>query len=561
MSGICSSTGLIAARIQPIYKVKPKKIELSGTSKPAPFILRPFAGLFNPYPYGCSVFCNHPADYEAKEFVRRAKESWATEGKALLLPVEMEMIRATLLASGIADTSGINDSAGGYDINPITNVPDELFRKYTETDSRPLTPTPTLVSGTVTIHRDDFVNFNATCNPKERTTLILDLRTASQEQDIDTLNWHAVTLEPPPSPVRKINQISKSHSSLSSNHHYPHRQQQSQRINSGSQENAADVNENISKSDDNHENDENINDDMVMIKRRGKRLKKRKCRRGSNYGQQCEVRDPLEPPETQVSQVNDGSRKNSALTPLDNITTVITPDEQSLVSVQQQQSPASSFISPEILKHVIRDLDNEMIEQEFFLRKKIVMIEALRVKSELQLQNRPSSRQSFNQLQLAVNVPRIFSRQNARFELLDSATLATMKSLDYLGKCVFLAPGRKLMFARTFSKYYEDTMDGVRYISSNDLMEAIDEVMGKPLTHEQLTEFNKFIGKINVPLNFRTWCGVCAACERLLSSLSPRKLDMPTWIEQTDFQALERRLQFIKVDEKLHYLLTQIRDR
>lgn len=55
-----------------------KRVELCGYAKPAPFILRPFAGFFNPYPYGCSVLCNHPADYEAKEVVRRARESWVS---------------------------------------------------------------------------------------------------------------------------------------------------------------------------------------------------------------------------------------------------------------------------------------------------------------------------------------------------------------------------------------------------------------------------------------------------------------------------------------------------
>lgn len=49
----------------------------------------------------------------------------------------------------------------------------------------------------------------------------------------------------------------------------------------------------------------------VIIRRRGKRLRKRKCRRGSTYGQQTEVRDPLEPTVTQVSQIGNGSRRPS----------------------------------------------------------------------------------------------------------------------------------------------------------------------------------------------------------------------------------------------------------
>lgn len=47
------------------------------------------------------------------------------------------------------------------------------------------------------------------------------------------------------------------------------------------------------------------------MRRRGKKLKKRKNRRCSTYGQSTEVRDLLEPAETQVSQVNGASRRNS----------------------------------------------------------------------------------------------------------------------------------------------------------------------------------------------------------------------------------------------------------
>ena len=106
----------------------------------------------------------------------------ATEGKALLLPAEMEMIRATLLAGAGADGLG---NPEGFTGNPeqgtTTMVPEELFRKYTETDSRPLTPAPTLASGPLASTRHGQEDSPARCNPRERTTLVLDLRTNSQE--------------------------------------------------------------------------------------------------------------------------------------------------------------------------------------------------------------------------------------------------------------------------------------------------------------------------------------------------------------------------------------------
>jgi hypothetical protein len=53
-------------------------VEFPNFAHPAPYTLRPFAGVYNPFPYGCSILCNHPADYEAKDIVKRAKDSWVS---------------------------------------------------------------------------------------------------------------------------------------------------------------------------------------------------------------------------------------------------------------------------------------------------------------------------------------------------------------------------------------------------------------------------------------------------------------------------------------------------
>lgn len=54
-------------------------MQLKAIARPAPFVLKPFAGLYNPYPYGCSILCNHPTDIEAKELLRKAKDHWVRE--------------------------------------------------------------------------------------------------------------------------------------------------------------------------------------------------------------------------------------------------------------------------------------------------------------------------------------------------------------------------------------------------------------------------------------------------------------------------------------------------
>lgn len=105
----------------------------------------------------------------------------ATEGKTLLLPEEMDMIRASLVAAG-NNATDVGGNTAAELINDASAVPEELFRKYTETDSRPLTPAPTLASGPPLTNRPTQEEFPVTCDPRERTTLILDLRANSQKQ-------------------------------------------------------------------------------------------------------------------------------------------------------------------------------------------------------------------------------------------------------------------------------------------------------------------------------------------------------------------------------------------
>lgn len=94
-----------------------------------------------------------------------------------------------------------------------------------------------------------------------------------------------------------------------------------------------------------------------------------------------------------------------------------------------------------------------------------------------------------------------------------------------------------------------------------DVFVALEEVMGKSLCEEDVALLKDTISELTEPLSFRTWCGVCAVAERLLPRLPQRDVDPPLWIERADFEALERRLRFADVDEKLASLLRSIRDR
>jgi len=146
-------------------------------------------------------------------------------------------------------------------------------------------------------------------------------------QESESFSWHALTLEPPPTPRR--NEVCKP--ILRSQHSPalpgppppspPSLIETCETVNLVSiyafSYSTYSVNvKNIARRKGSSKNAEDADSDgeqPMIIRRRGKRLRKRKCRRGSAYGQQTEVRDLPEPAVTQVSQVGDGSRRSSLM--------------------------------------------------------------------------------------------------------------------------------------------------------------------------------------------------------------------------------------------------------
>lgn len=98
-----------------------------------------------------------------KSVVKKAKDAWAIEGKAVQYRDK---------------SPKRNDSYTFHE----SDLPEEFFRRYTDTDSRPLTPTPTVISGRTRASLGS--HFNRRCvtpepqttTGKERKQLILDLR-------------------------------------------------------------------------------------------------------------------------------------------------------------------------------------------------------------------------------------------------------------------------------------------------------------------------------------------------------------------------------------------------
>ncbi|CAH0715332.1 unnamed protein product, partial [Brenthis ino] len=171
--GLTSNTGLLASVSQkPSVKQKDAdfgNLQLRCDVTPAPFMLRPYAGLYNPFSNACSVLCNHPADTTAKEFVKRAKDAWYLEGKGHYFQEDL---------SKFQDNNEKDKNRTPHDI-----VTEDMFRRYTETDSRPLTPAPTLASGKSRGSRRCLTPDQ----PHPRTTIVLDLRRSHSQE---TLYYH-----------------------------------------------------------------------------------------------------------------------------------------------------------------------------------------------------------------------------------------------------------------------------------------------------------------------------------------------------------------------------------
>lgn len=95
---------------------------------------------------------------------------------------------------------------------------------------------------------------------------------------------------------------------------------------------------------------------------------------------------------------------------------------------------------------------------------------------------------------------------------------------------------------------------------------ALGEIMGRPLSEQEGKLFKELMGWTHdMKLDFRTFAGVAAVCERILapsfcSSMPTHQEDPRHEIEQADFESLDRKLLHLQPDPKVVYILKSIRD-
>ncbi|XP_018566349.1 uncharacterized protein LOC108907241 [Anoplophora glabripennis] len=575
--GLTSKTGLTASPTKKVARTeKTKTVQLRAIAKPAPFILKRFAGLYNPYPYGCSLLCNHPIDNEAKELLRKAKDNWGVEGKNVLLAEEIEAIRETLRQISTNEPTFVQTN---IILPQVESVPEELFRRYTETDSRPLTPAPTLASAATkatSSRRCVTPDLIPTCNIREKTLLVLDLRRSHSQE---TLSYYASSSahEPPLIRIQHVHTRAESleektaeevqtlTKSLSTPAIFKRPKSGRKSVN---EEHTEDVNEK-------DQEDQEEGDEEEFIKRRGK--KRRKKGRDSSRGPPA-FQASLDP-ETQMATIGLDSHNPSARPSLipggSLLDTGEVPERKKSILKPSVSLDIDSYLDTEILKQLRRELNEEIVDNELNNNRRKALQEALRTVTK----DKPACEELVAlqkelrvppvNADLWISLPRAFSRSSARFELpMDSRSLNTMTPLDYVRENISITSARKLLYNCIFNKFKMEVEGGGEYerkVSGEKLQECLDLLMGRPLSEKQSRYFRKLVGwKESDIFDFKTCCGIFALCERLLApqfypQLPDRKTDPCHEVELADFEVLSRKLHGQKVDERLIEILNGIK--
>ncbi|KAL4716695.1 hypothetical protein ACJJTC_004814 [Scirpophaga incertulas] len=435
MMGLTSNTGLLAVpQKHGLSRQKSTEVELRCEVTPAPFMLRPYAGLYNPFPHSCSVLCNHPADTEAKEFVKRVKDSWVIDGKPHQQIDDL---------SKFQDRSPVERHKIPHDI-----VTEDMFRRYAETDSRPHTPAPTLASGKSRTSRRCLTPDQH----HQRTTIVLDLRRSHSQE---TLYYHATS-----DMTAGQTTLTNDRSTLPSL-------------------NLSDGQNRLGKVQ--CEQLPPLASPLVLSQRTlptkepaSVKTARKNQLKALNLGKAIKARNKAEAPASQRSKTNievhdegesmiigpdDGGTDSQNPSSRGSIAVVPDDDVIPLPSIKPAVAKKTdSFLDDEILKYLHREVDEEAIETEFDTKRRYVLQEALRTRGD-----RPAGKelQAFlresgtNTVCLGdwLHVPRVFSRRNAYFTLpIDTATLQDLTPMNYAARFVSLKKSKQLLYLTVSEK-------------------------------------------------------------------------------------------------------------
>nr|XP_049694130.1 uncharacterized protein LOC110383732 isoform X2 [Helicoverpa armigera] len=624
--GLLSNTGLLASVApKPAYYQPKSIIDLRCEVTPAPFMLRPYAGLYNPFPFACSVLCNHPADTEAKDVVKRAKDNWI-EGRGHYFQEDL---------SKFQDGGDKDKNRTPHDI-----FTEDMFRRYAETDSRPLTPAPTLASGKSRGSRRCLTPDQ----PHQRTTIVLDLRRSHSQE---TIYYHGYTTSEATagqntsptnerSTLPSLNLSEGAHNRLLkgqseqlpplaspvvlSKRAVPVKEPQSVRIAKKNQLKAL----NLGKPTKNNKNNGKAEPPASQRskaekeakeaneagsngeeggsgegRRRGKRRKKGRQGGSDRLTSAGLAAQAQQDPETQIAGIGTDSHNPSSrgsIAPAQEDDVIVLP-----VIRQIAAKKTDSFLDDDILKYLHREVDEEAIETEFNIKRRYVLEEAMRTRPERAYGQEMQT--LLRELKVPavslgdwLHIPRVFSRQNAQFALpIDTYALESLTPMNYAARFVTLKKSKQLLYLTVLRKFRPH---GYRMPKKN-IEEGLIMMMGGSLSADQAERFKEIMEwasyeeEDNIPdeikvtllesykkppisseaggdnngesdedtIKYRTWCGLCAICERMYGRFPPRDKDPPDGIELSDFSMVESKLPALKVHSGLREILNIIRER
>ncbi|EDW26178.1 GL25501 [Drosophila persimilis] len=531
---------------------------------PMPLSLRPFGGLFNPFAKGCSVLCNHPAPSGVKDVINQLKTSLAIEGKNPQCGKEKP--------GKVADEDQLEP-------HETDNIPEDLFRRYAETDSRPMTPTPTVTS----IHtRTSAGSFYRRCITPEwgkhenikRKKIILDLRRSHSQE---TLYW-----KPSSELTQSGLEEDKKPRSAGANVHEdkrPRRQQSNEQRPKSSLATAnlapgVDPIGGLEGEPKTCINEHELSDEDV---RRGKKRKKLKPTQATTTFHLSED------PETQVAALGPDSLNPSTRPSL-------IPNSVSLLPKDKRESEREpillkgSFLTDEAFQALKTDLDVDLIENTFGRYLNRALREAIKYmppKHKI-VQKAPEDNHS---AESTSKMPRKFSKSATRFDVpMDLSVINAMTPWDYLSKYVWVSQQRKQLYKRVFLKYLSrceepesdlpamgiDDMALTEYrykertLLWQSLPQALEDVLEFHGTEKNVRNTLNMLGyehdqKGTVELDFRAWCGIVSFAERLALADDSGSDDSCDELEKADFNSMEQIMHQFNVPDKLAKIFSVIR--
>lgn len=321
-------------------------LNFSQCAKAFQFSLRPLAGLFNPYSQNCSILCNHPGPNEIKNVVKQAKE------------------RAD---SSLNQNNCVHTCSGDAScelVNIVTNVDlvknSEDYFHYADSDSRPLTPTPTIISSRTRVSQSSFSFHRRRCHTpdpintcaNERKQLVLDLRRSHSQETVYCNPSSEMSIQADSVTITSKSIIEKA---VSPTRNMRICEQEARR--KSAERKALQIKEEPPLSTAVCINDRaDIDEEIDGVRRRGK--KKKKLKDGNTFRMNQE-------PETQITTLGPDSPNASARPSMATKDTMIKELTNDSTIERDRKYLRSNFITEDALKILRRGLNIDIVESAF----------------------------------------------------------------------------------------------------------------------------------------------------------------------------------------------------